>query len=449
MKLVFIFFVECYNNCDWSDIMSKNTKKELRNCFIYQVYSRNHNESGTFKEFQNDLDRIKDMGVDIVYLLPIHKIGQKQKKGNLGCPYSIQDYRSINPEYGTLEDFKDLIQSVHQKGMKLMIDVVYNHTSYDSVLLEEHPEYFYKNEKGEFANRVGDWWDITDFDYTADKGLWDELIDTVVYWTKLGVDGFRWDVASLLPYEFLKQAHDAVLAVNPESIFVSESVHGGFLRYLRSLGFGALSESEIYEIFDMAYDYDVHPYFEGYLKGEVPFKRYLEELVKQDEIYPDNYVKMRNLENHDFGRFAPMVNNDPDLIANWTAQVFFSKGSTMVYAGQEVCDNNKPDLFDIDKVNWDGNDISPLITKLAKIVKDPIFAFGYYEIKVIEQEVFYGSYTFEGKKIVGIFNVGKEKGELVVDCPDGEYVNLINNQKINVSSGKLTLMNEPIIFWEK
>lgn len=449
MKLVFIFFMGCYNKCDWSDKMSKNTKKELRNLFIYQVYSRNHNETGTFNEFQNDLDRIQNMGVDIVYLLPIHKIGQKQKKGNLGCPYSIQDYRSINPEYGTLEDFKNLIAAIHEKGMKLMIDVVYNHTSYDSVLLETHPEYFYKNEKGEFANRVGDWWDITDFDYSQDKGLWDELIDTVVYWTKLGVDGFRWDVASLLPYAFLKQAHDAVLAVNPESIFISESVHGGFLRYLRSLGFGALSESEIYEIFDMAYDYDVHPYFEGYLKGEVPFKRYLEELVKQEEIYPDNYVKMRNLENHDFGRFAPMVNNDPDLIANWTAQVFFSKGSTMVYAGQEVCDNNKPDLFDIDKVNWDGFDISPLITTLANIVKDPIFAYGHYDIKIVDQEVFYGSYVLEGKKIIGIFNVGKETGSFVVDCKDGEYVNLLNNQKIIVTSGKLELTKEPMIFWEK
>ena len=177
--------------------MSINTKKDLRNLFIYQVYSRNHNESGTFKEFINDLDRIKKMGVDIIYLLPIHKIGQKQKKGDLGCPYSIQDFRSINPEYGTIEDFKQLIKEIHNRDMKLMIDVVYNHTSYDSVLLEKHPEYFYKNEKGEFANRVGDWWDITDLDYSVDPGLSEELISTLVYWTKLGVDGFRWDVTSL------------------------------------------------------------------------------------------------------------------------------------------------------------------------------------------------------------------------------------------------------------
>jgi len=297
--------------------VSLKTKKDLRNLFIYQVYNRNHNQSGTFNEFEKDLDRIKKLGVDMIYLLPIHKIGQKRKKGNLGCPYSIQDYRSINPEYGTINDFKNLINEIHKRGMKIMIDIVYNHTSHDSVLIENHPEYFVHNEKGEFANRVGDWTDIADLDYTSDISLWRYLIDSLLYWVKIGVDGFRWDVASLLPREFLEQAEESVHEVNPNILFLSESVHGGFVSYLRNLGYNALSESEIYQIFDMAYDYDTHPYFEGYLKGKLPLKRYLEELQKQEEIYPDNYVKMRNLENHDFGRFAPMVKNDYSKILNW------------------------------------------------------------------------------------------------------------------------------------
>ena len=151
--------------------MSRNTSKDLRKLFFYQVFIRNHTKSGTFNEFVNDLDRIKNLGVDVVYLLPIHEIGIKNKKGDLGCPYSIKDYRSINHEYGTLDDFSNLVMETHKRGMKLMIDVVFNHTSYDSVLLEEHPEYFYKKD-GEFANRVGDWWDITDLDYTVSKDLW-------------------------------------------------------------------------------------------------------------------------------------------------------------------------------------------------------------------------------------------------------------------------------------
>ncbi len=429
--------------------MSLKTKKELRNLFIYQVYTRNHNQSGTFNEFINDLDRIKNLGVDMVYLLPIHKIGQKNKKGNLGCPYSIQDYYSINPEYGTLDDFKNLINEIHNRGMKLMIDVVYNHTSRDSELLNNHPEYFYLNELGEFANKVGDWWDITDLDFTNDIGLWGYLIGALEHWTKIGVDGFRWDVASLLPLEFLEEAEERVHDINPDVIFLSESVHGEFVRYMRGLGYKALSESEIYQVFDMAYDYDTHPFFKGFIDGKLPLKRYLEELLKQEEIYPDNYVKMRNLENHDFGRFAMMVKNDQNMINNWTSLVFFSKGSTMIYAGQEFCDNNLPNLFDIDKVNWDGVNISKLITKLSIITKDKIFSHGSYDIFITNKDVFYGEYKMNNKRIVGVFNLGLDIGDININVKDGTYTNIINNDEIVIRKSQLKLSKEPIIFWVK
>ncbi len=424
--------------------MSIKTSVEMRKLFLYQVYIRNHTKSGTFEEFTTDLDRIKDLGVDIVYLLPIHEIGVKNKKGELGCPYSIKDYRSVNPEYGDLEDFKKLIDETHKRGMKVMIDVVYNHTSYDSVLINEHPEYFYKRD-GEFANRVGDWWDITDLDYSVSNDLWTELIDTLVYWTKIGIDGFRWDVSSLLPLPFLKEAHQAVLNVNPETVFLSESVHGGFLRYIRKSGFECLSESEVFQVFDMAYDYDTHPYFEGYLKGENTFNQYLDSLDRQEEIFPENYIKMRNLENHDFGRFAAMVDGDMSKIRNWTSLMFFMKGSSMIYAGQERCDTNKPSLFDTDLVNWDGEDISPLIKKMSAIVKDDIYSKGYYEIHRTYKDVFMGSYELNEKQVFGIFNVGTEDVEIEVDFPDGAYTNEIDNATLRVKDSKLIVERKPII----
>ena len=437
---------ECYNVFDRSDIfMSRNTSKDLRNQFLYQVYVRNHTEEGTFKAFGRDLDRIKELGVDIVYFLPIHEIGQKKRKGSLGCPYSIKDYRSINHEYGSIEDFQDLVKEIHSRGMKVMIDVVYNHTSHDSVLLEEHPEFFYRNKEGNFANRVGDWWDITDLEYRNDKALWEELIDTLVYWTKQGVDGFRWDVASLLPLEFLEEAHERVLDENPDSIFLSESVHGGFLSYIRNEGHEALCENEVYQVFDMAYDYDVHPYFEGYLKGELPFRRYLEEVKRQEEIYPGNYIKLRNLENHDFGRFAPMVDNNIDKINNWTALTFFQKGSTMVYAGQEFCDTNRPSLFDQDLVNWDGKDISSLIKKLSEITNTKLYSHGFHDIKIHNRDIYVSEYWLEDQKVIGIFNVGLETGEVHLGIEDGTYINQVLDKEVEVKEGKLVLSKDPVI----
>ena len=422
------------------------TSKDLRNLLFYQVYVRNHSKSGDFNGVINDLKRIEQLGVNVLYFMPIHEIGQKSKKGTLGCPYSIKDYKSINPEYGTIDDFQKLIIEAHKKGMKVMIDIVFNHTSHDSVLRAQNPEYFYKNEDGIISNKVGDWWDIIDLDYTSSRALWSELIDVLLYWNELGVDGFRWDVSSLLPIEFLEEAHERVLDVNPDVIFLSESVHGGFVSHLRNQGFKALSESELYQVFDIAYDYDIQPYFEGYLEGKNSFRRYVEEMKRQEEIYPENYVKLRNLENHDFGRFAPMVENDIDKIRNWTALNFFSKGSTMIYAGQEFCDNNLPSLFDRDLVNWDGHNISGLIRILASIVKEEIFSHGNYFIRITDKELYIGSYQYEGKEIVGVFNIGKEEGPFHIDIEDGTYLNLIDGNTFKVKEGMMDLQKNPIIF---
>ena len=147
----------------------KNTSTKLRNLVIYQIYVRNFSANGNFKAVIDDLDRIKALGVDIIYLLPIHPIGEKNRKGELGSPYSIKDYNIVSDELGGLNGFIELIEAVHAKKMKIMMDIVFNHTSRDSRLLQEHPEWFHRNSLGEIANRVGDWWDIVDLDYTKDK----------------------------------------------------------------------------------------------------------------------------------------------------------------------------------------------------------------------------------------------------------------------------------------
>ena len=115
--------------------MARNTKKEYRNQVMYSVFVRNHSQEGTFEAVRRDLERIKSLGVDIIWLMPIHPIGTRARKGTAGSPYAISDYRAVHPDYGTLEDFRRLVDSIHQLGMKCIIDVVYNHTSPDSLSL--------------------------------------------------------------------------------------------------------------------------------------------------------------------------------------------------------------------------------------------------------------------------------------------------------------------------
>ena len=248
--------------------MAVNSDMALRQALIYQVYVRNHTPEGTFCALESDLPRIRALGVDVVYLLPIHPVGVEGKKGTLGCPYAIRDYRAVNPEYGTLKDFVHLADAVHAQDMKLMIDVVYNHTSPDSALRCAHPEYFYHAPDGSFGNRFGDWSDVIDLDYNV-PALWDEQIGALKFWAQY-VDGFRADVASLVPLAFWKAARVACAAVKPNLIWLAETVHTSFNCEARRVGMRIFSDPEGYEVFDMEYGYDIREKLDAYWAGERP-----------------------------------------------------------------------------------------------------------------------------------------------------------------------------------
>ena len=422
----------------------KKTSIKLRNLVLYQIYVRNFSKSGTFKALIEDLDRIKDLGIDIVYLLPIHPIGVEGKKGSLGCPYSIKDYRLINPDLGTMEDFQLLISEVHKRKMKIMMDIVFNHTSKDSILRQTHPEYFYRDNFNEISSKVPEWSDVIDLDYN-NKDLWHELKDILIMYSNMGVDGYRCDVASFIPLEFWNFVRKGVNKVNNKTIWLSESVHGGFVKYIRDKGHTCYSESEMYQVFDMAYDYDIEPYYKDYLFGKRPLKDYLEAIKRQEEIYPANYVKMKNLENHDFDRIAKYVKNDIYKILNWTALNYFQKGAVMLYAGEEYCADIKPSLFD-KELYIKHHDISDFIIKLNKMKKRKIFADGIFNINIPEIDgVAYNTVENEKYKYIGIFNVGQIKNDLEVSLKDGRYRNYLDNKIIIVKDSKIKLTEYPII----
>lgn len=391
--------------------MALNSSKHLRNQVIYSVYVRNHSEKGTFSEVTKDLERIKALGTDILWLMPIHPIGQTNKKGELGCPYSISDYTQVNPEYGTEEDFTQLIHKTHQLGMKIMIDVVYNHTAHDATYRTTHPEYYYKKPNGQFGNKVADWTDIIDLDY-ANISLWEEQIEALEKWTRLGVDGYRCDVAPLVPIEFWLEARKRVAKINPECVWLSETIHPHFVEYVRNQGFYAASDSEIYQAFDITYDYDTHAELIKYLEGHISLDYFLEKKRMQEYIYPENYSKLRYLENHDNPRAKYLIPNEI-LLKNWTAFMFFEKGPALLYAGQEFQDIKQPSLFDRDLIQFDLTKqyFADYIAQLAKIKKDPILATGIYRIHKTNQDgIIYMSYYKEQTLFIGIINVSGKVG---------------------------------------
>ena len=424
--------------------MALDTNKNLRNKMMYQVFVRNFSEEGTFAEVEKKLDEIKELGTDIIWLMPIHPIGRVKRKGTLGSPYAISDYRSVNPEFGTLEDFISLVNSIHSHGMKCIIDVVYNHTSPDSVLSIEHPEWFYHKADGSFGNRVGDWSDIIDLDYN-NRELWDYQIDTLKYWAKY-VDGFRCDVAPLIPIEFWLKAREEVAKVRPDCIWLSESVEPGFILYMRGRGLTALSDSEIYRAFDISYDYDCYKSFCGSIQNGT-LDEYVEAISRQEYTYPDNYVKLRFLENHDVTRASFLI-PDENTLGSYTAFMFFQKGMALVYNGQEMGLSHLPSLFDKDTIDWGSSnriDLTGLIKTLSQIKKNEIFADSVYEVKNVKNEFIVAVHTHNDKKAVGVFPVKNTSSSVAVPLPDGFYTDLISGETTEVFRGMISCKGSPII----
>lgn len=426
------------------DIMAKETNKALRNLVIYSVYVRNHSEEGTFAGVEKDLDRIKDLGTDIIWLMPVYPIGKKNRKGSLGCPYAIADYRGVNPEYGTREDLEHLAEEIHKRGMKLMMDIVYNHTSPDSWLSRNMPDFFYKKADGSFGNKTGDWGDVIDLDY-RNRDLWEYQIETLCQWAKIA-DGYRCDVAPLVPVEFWIEARKAVEKVKPGFIWLAETVEPCFIRDNRRLGQVGQSDGEMYQAFDMEYDYDIWGFRDQYLEGKISLDMYVQILNQQHIAFPDNYVKMRCLENHDQRRAKAAVPNESDLL-NWTAFMFFQQGSALIYGGQETENNHTPSLFDIDKVDWNtGKDISPLLKKLAEIKKKEIMAYGTYQLYADDlTDTVIGTYEMGEDRLIGVFALKSQAANIKVDLEDGEYTNLIDGSKVTVKSEWMKTEGKPVI----
>lgn len=423
--------------------MAEKTNTKLRGDVIYSVYLRNHTQEGTFRALIPDLDRIKALGTDIIWLLPIHPIGVKGKKGSLGCPYANQDYRTVNPEYGTMEDFRHLVDAIHEKGMKCIIDVVYNHTSPDSTLVSQHPEFFYHKPDGSMGNHVGEWTDVVDLDYKC-KELWDYQIESLKMWAGI-VDGFRCDVASMVDVEFWCRARAAVEEVRPGCIWLAETFYPSFGILNRQMGLYSCNDYEMFRAFDMEYEYDIRDVFDRYIKGECRLSNYMDMLNFQESLYPDNYIKMRFLENHDQPRICQFVKDEKSL-ENFTAFLYFLKGSTLLYAGQEFCCDHTPSLFEKEVFPRTGRDISGQLARLNRMKKEVLAcediiqcsADDDHDIAILVRN------DLKTRKL-GIFSLKGKSAAVAVPFPDGSYRNHLDGSDVTVTEGRVTCTGEPIV----
>lgn len=326
-----------------------------RNAVIYEVNLRQYTDSGTVTAFAKELPRLKDLGVDILWFMPIHPISKQDRKGTLGSYYAVADYTAFNPEFGTIEQFKDVVKQAHQQGMKVILDWVPNHSGRDNKWVTEHPDWYEKDSLGNMKG-IYDWTDVYVFDY-ANKEMRKGMIDAMKFWlTDVDVDGFRCDVAGEVPTDFWDEAHPQLQAVKEDVFMLAEA-----------------SKPELQKNgFDMGYNWPMKDLFSAIAatSGQYTFKGSdgnvrefpethavaIDSLVKQQaEEYPKDTYLMNMVTNHDLnsweGTEFERLGNLTDAFAVLS---YTLPGMPLIYTGQETGMNRAFEFFEKDKApSWE------------------------------------------------------------------------------------------------
>ncbi len=305
---------------------------------IYEVFVRSFTPEGTFGAMIPRLDGLKELGVDMLWLMPIHPVGEARKKGTLGSPYAIRDYKAVNPRFGTMEEFQALVEEIHARDMRIIIDLVANHTAWDNAWLDEHPEWYTRDDNGEIIHPAGtDWTDVADLNYD-EPGVRAAMRDAMRFWVEeVGIDGYRCDVADLVPMDFWSEAIAELRSIKPV-LMLAEG-----------------SDPELHASgFDLNYAWDTYSAMKDIWRG-APADTLLTVLDAERERYGDD-ARMRFTTNHDETAWddTPLALFGGTAGAQAAAVVAATlPGAFLVYNGQEVGDPQRIPLFEKTTVAWD------------------------------------------------------------------------------------------------
>jgi cyclomaltodextrinase len=393
-----------------------------KNATIYEVSIRHYTEEGTFKAFQNHLPRLKNLGIDIIWIMPIHPIGELFRKGTLGSPYSVKDYYGVNPEFGTLADFKDLVNAIHELGMYVIIDWVANHSSWDNELTLQHPEWYTKSLEGNFQPTPWyDWEDIIDFDYDQ-PGIRKYMTNALKYWMReTRIDGFRCDVAGFVPNDFWEGVRPQLDKIRPVFMLAeweSRDMHR--------------------KAFDMTYSWSLYECMHSVTVERKKFAALVEYIAHDVNTVPANDIRMLFTDNHDKNAWTGTpFEMFGDGLEACIVLTCVAKGMPLVYNGQEAGNEKQLPFFEKDVIEWKPHPFFDLYKKL-------------FELKHTNQALWNGAWGGEmlrisndklmqvisfvreknGDKVIAVFNFSDNDTDVKLQLKShtGEYVNLFTDE---------------------
>ncbi|NDB18400.1 MAG: alpha-amylase [Actinobacteria bacterium] len=393
---------------------------------IYEVNIRQYTPEGTFKAFATHLPRLKALGVEVLWLMPIHPIGVEKRLGTLGSYYSVRDYRAVNPEFGSAADFKALMKQAHALGFKVILDWVANHTAWDNPWLSANPNWYTKNATGDIISPAGTGWsDVADLNYDS-AAMRAAMISAMRMWVKdYGVDGFRCDVAGMVPSDFWDDAITTLRKVKPvlmlaENQSNTDLLTSGFnvnynwalLQELRNVGLGWVDSSRITDL-----------------------------VALQREQYPAGTMPMNFITNHDENSWNGTEFEELGrAVAGATVLYFTLPGVPLVYTGQEAGMDKRLKFFDKDEVPWRASSMATLISKLVSVKKrnsalwNGASGGSFSALATNNSEVFAYVRTLKTNKVVVVVNPTDHDNTVTMNYGSaaGKYIKLTDGVRVTL-----------------
>lgn len=423
------------NGGDWTprDVVTLENPDWSRDAVLYQINTRQFTEEGTFAAAQRELPRLKKLGVDILSLMPIHPIGEKNRKGTLGSPYSVKDYYAVNPEFGTEEDFRAFVDAAHEQGFKVILDLVANHTAWDNALASEHPDWYEKDWKGDF--RPTPWWDwsdIIDLDWSQ-PGVRKHIGLAMEYWVReFGVDGYRADVAGYVPVDFWENARKRLEAIKP--VFMLGEVQQTVWHHAA---------------FDATYAWDWHHTSKDIAKGDGNAMSLYGYYAENESLWPRQAMRMTYIENHDSNAWeGTLEENYGDALYAMTALAFAGEGLPLIHNGMEVCNAKRLEFFEKDPIDWSqsrGCVYGTLLEQLIAFRKaNPALENGQWGARMQKvendapEQLFSWVRQEEGNKVLGLFNLSDSpvSATLTSALPAGTYGEFPFGRPVTIAEGE-------------
>lgn len=408
--------------------------QRLANGVMYEVNIRQITVEGTLKAFtEQHIGRLKNLGVDVIWLMPVYPISFKNRKEPLGSYYSVADYMEINPEFGTLDDMKDLIKKAHSAGMLVIFDWVANHSGWDNHWITEHPDWYTHNEKGQIISPVADWSDVADLNYD-NPGLRKAMTDALVYWVEeVGIDGYRCDAAAMAPTDFWKSALQKLDSIRPV-IKLAE----------------AWEPELMANGFDAAYGWELHHLMNEIAKRTKNSQALYKYFHRVDTLYATDDILLNFITNHDEnswqGTEYERMGNGVNCFAAFS---YIVPGMPLIYTGQEAALKKRLRFFEKDTINWNDttlysfyrrlNDLKHTNNALVAGYKDNVFE---YSVDTITNTAILFRQTGDDK-VIGAFNFSDNIVKVRVPIKEalGKYHDVFNHDKIFVKKDTYFTLN--------